>query len=115
MNIDWNNIEIFIKPGPTDMRKQIKTLSVYVAEETDEDPLSGNLYIFCGKNRRLIKALYWDRNGFCLWQKRLEKDRFKWPQTSDEVMNITRRELSWLLDGLNIKQAHKPLKYSMIF
>ncbi len=55
-----------------------------------------------------MKILYWDRNGFCIWQKRLEKDRFKWPGTHKEVMNIGEKELSWLVAGLNIQQAHKP-------
>ena len=56
--------------GATDMRKQMYTLSVYVTEEMKYNALSGDLYLFCSKNRRLMKALYWDRNGFCLWQKR---------------------------------------------
>ena len=58
MNIDWEKIEIYIKPGPTDMRKQIRSLAVYIADEIEKDPLSGNMYVFCGKNRRLIKALH---------------------------------------------------------
>ncbi len=101
--------------GSTDMRKAINGLSVMVSEQMKLDLFSGHLFVFCNRQQTILKILYWDKNGFCLWQKRLEKDRFKWPQTSDEVMNITRRELSWLLDGLNIKQAHKSLKYSMIF
>ncbi|WP_083963614.1 IS66 family insertion sequence element accessory protein TnpB [Spirochaeta cellobiosiphila] len=42
----------------------------------EKDPLSQSLFLFCGRNRKLIKVLYWDRNGFCLWQKRLERDKF---------------------------------------
>jgi len=111
MNIDWNKVEIFIKPGATDMRKQIQSLAVYVAEETKGDPLSGNLYVFCGKNRRLIKILYWDRNGFCLWQKRLEEDRFPWPRDVSEARIISREELFMILDGIDFFKAHKKLKY----
>ncbi len=109
------NIKVYLAMGSTDMRKAINGLSVMVSEQMKLDLFSGHLFVFCNRQQTILKILYWDKNGFCLWQKRLEKDRFKWPQTSDEVMNITRRELSWLLDGLNIKQAHKPLKYSMIF
>jgi len=111
MRIDWDKIEIFIKPGSTDMRKQIQSLSVYVDEESMGDPLSGNLFIFCGKNRKLIKALYWDRNGFCLWQKRLEQDNFPWPRDGDEVRKITNEQLAMLLDGIDFFKAHKNLKY----
>ncbi len=109
------NIKVYLAMGSTDMRKAINGLSVMVSEQMKLDLFSGHLFVFCNRQQTILKILYWDKNGFCLWQKRLEKDRFKWPQTSDEVMNITRRELSWLLDGLNIKQAHKSLKYSMIF
>ncbi len=65
----------------------------------------------------MLKILYWDRNGFCLWHKRLEKDRFKWPKSNEEIMTIEQRELEWLLDGLSInqKEAHPSLKYSAVF
>jgi transposase len=79
------------------------------------DVFAESLFVFCNRAQTILKILYWDNNGFCLWQKRLEKDRFKWPNSSKEVMNITSRELTWLVEGLNINQAHKPLKYSMIF
>jgi len=109
------NTKVYLAMGSTDMRKAINGLSVMVSEQMKLDVFSGQLFVFCNRKCTIIKILYWDKNGFCLRQKRLEKDYFKWPKTSEEVMNITRRELSWLLDGLNIKKAHKPLKYSMIF
>jgi len=111
MKIDWNNIEIFIKPGSTDMRKQIQSLAVYVAEEIKGDPLSGNLFVFCGKNRKLIKALYWDCNGFCLWQKRLETDNFPWPRDSSEARMITADQLMMLLNGIDFFKAHRKLNF----
>ena len=107
--------KVFLAMGTTDMRKAINGLSVIVSEQMQLDIFSSNLFVFCNRSQTILKILYWDKNGFCLWQKRLEKDRFKWPQTSKEVMNITKRELSWVIDGLNINQAHKPLKYSMIY
>ena len=107
--------KVYLAMGATDMRKAINSLSVIVSEQMKLDIFSTNLFVFCNRAQTILKILYWDKNGFCLWQKRLEKDRFKWPQTSKDVMNITRRELSWLIDGLNINQAHKPLKYSMIY
>lgn len=63
-----------------------------------------------------MKILYWDRNGFCLWQKRLEKDRFRWPGRKAKVIEIGQRELNWLLDGLEIRQsnAHGSLGYSTL-
>jgi transposase len=107
--------KVYLALGATDMRKAINGLSVIVSEQMQLDIFSGHLFVFCNRAQTILKVLYWDKNGFCLWQKRLEKDRFKWPTTSKEVMNITSRELSWLVEGLNINQAHKPLKYSMIY
>lgn len=109
------NTKIFLVLGTTDMRKAIKGLPVIVSEQMHADIFSVNLFVFCNRQQTIIKILYRDRNGFCLWQKRLEKDRFKWPETSKEVMNIAIGELSWLVNGLNINQAHKSLKYPMIY
>jgi len=108
-------IKVYLALGATDMRKAINGLSVIVSEQMHLDIFAGHLFVFCNRAQTILKILYWDKNGFCLWQKRLEKDRFKWPRTSKEVMDITSRELVWLLEGLNINQAHKPLKYSMIY
>ncbi len=109
------NTKVFLALGVTDMRKAINGLSIIASEQMKLDIFSGNLFIFCNRNRTILKILYWDNNGFCLWQKRLEKDRFKWPETQKEVMDITSQELSWLVAGLNIHQAHKTLKYKTIF
>lgn len=107
--------KVFLALGATDMRKAINGLSIIVSEQMRLDIFSGHLFVFCNRKRTILKILYWNTNGFCLWQKRLEKDRFKWPETAKQVMGITSRELSWLIAGLNIHQAHKPLKYSTIF
>lgn len=110
-----SDTKVFLALGTTDMRKAINGLSIIVSEQMRQDIFSGHLFVFCNRKRTILKILYWDKNGFCLWQKRLEKDRFKWPETHEEIMGITNRELSWLIAGLNIHQAHKPLKYSTIF
>ena len=110
-----SDVKIYLALGATDMRKSINGLSIIASEQMKLDIFSGHLFVFCNRSRTILKILYWDRNGFCVWQKRLEKDRFKWPGTHKEVMNIGEKELSWLVAGLNIQQAHKPLKYSMIF
>lgn len=114
MKIDYSKVRIYVRPGYIDMRKQINSLSVYVEEDLKSNPLSGDLYIFCGKSRRLLKILYWDRNGFCMWQKRLEQDRFPWPLDKEDVKEITEEDLSMLLDGIDFWKAHKVLKFSAV-
>lgn len=99
------------------MRKAIDGLSILVSDKFNLDPFSGHLFAFCNRKQNMVKILYWDRNGFCLWHKRLEKDRFQWPRSKQEVMTIGSQELAWLMDGLSIHQekAHKRLKYSTVF
>lgn len=96
------------------MRKQINGLSVIAEEDLGKDPFSGSLFLFCNKQRRLLKVLYWDKNGFCLWLKRLEKDRFPWPVTEEMVKEITLEQLQMLLQGIDFWNAHKQLKYSSV-
>lgn len=117
MLIASSNIKVYLALGTTDMRKSINGLSVLVSELLDLDLFSGNLFVFCNKKQNMLKIFYWDRNGFCLWHKRLEKDRFNWPKSKQEVITIERRELEWLLNGLSISQqeAHIPINYSTIF
>ncbi len=107
---------IYVACGHTDMRKSINGLSILVADQLDLNPLSGHLFAFCNKRRDIVKILYWDRSGFCLWHKRLEQDRFQWPETEENVLNIRSHELAWLLDGLTMDQreAHSSLSYEFM-
>ena len=98
------NLRVFLAPGTTDLRKSINGLSALVEEELKLDPFTGYLFGFCDKGRDLVKLLYWDRNGFALWMKRLEKDRFNWPDATGGILDLTGRELRWLFDGLDWKR-----------
>ena len=111
-----HQVQVYIATGVTDMRKSINGLSILVADQLELDPLSGHLFCFCNRKRDIVKILYWNRNGFCLWHKRLEQDRFQWPNSEEEVLNIHGHELSWLLDGLTLEQhqAHQNLSYEYI-
>jgi len=109
------NVKVYLAMGVTDMRKSIDTLSILVSEKMGLDLFSGSLFAFCNRQRNIIKLLYWDKNGFCLWQKRLEKDRFKWPETLEETLKISRKEFFWLIEGLDITKAHKSLRFSSVF
>ena len=114
MITDLEKVAIYVKPGKTDMRKQINGLSVMVQEELKLDPFSGALFLFCNKRRHLLKILYWERNGFWLLHKRLEQDRFPWPMNRTEVQQIDGEKLKQLLAGINFWDAHKEIKYSAV-
>lgn len=113
----FSDIQVYLSLGITDMRKAINGLSLIVQRQMKLSPFAGHLFVFCNRRRNIVKVLYWDRNGFCLWQKRLEQDRFQWPESETEVLQIGQRELQWLLSGLSLGQheAHKSLHYSTVF
>ena len=74
-------VRVYLAMGPTDMRKGFNGLSVLAQDTLKQDPFSGHLFVFRGKQGDLIKVLYWDGQGFCLFAKRLERGRFVWPIT----------------------------------
>ena len=95
-------VRVYVVPGVTDMRKAIDGLSMFVEERLEREPFSGHLFAFCNRKRDMVKVLYWDRNGFCLWQKRLERGKFKWPEGVEGVRGMDMREFMWLLEGFSI-------------
>lgn len=114
IGIDVARISIYVRPGPTDMRKAINGLSIVACEQMELDPLSGALFLFCNRGRRNMKALLWDRNGFCLWQKKLERDRFPWPETEESARQISAEQLRMLLDGIDFWHAHRSRQYRSV-
>lgn len=102
---------VFLAVGNTDMRKSINGLSVLVERAMGHNPFDGCLFVFCNRRRNMIKILYWDKNGFALWYKRLEKHRFHWPTTKQGVVSLGTKQLEWLLAGLDFTRAHAQLNY----
>ena len=112
--MDISTVRIFIRPGYTDLRKAANGLTVIVQEEMHEDPFSGRVYMFCNRERKLLKAVYWDKTGFWLSQKRLEKARFPWPDTTEAVQELDTAALKMLLAGIDFFKAHKELYYKKV-
>ena len=94
-------VRIYLAMGPTDMRKGFDGLSMLAQELLKKDPFSGHLFVFRGKRGDLVKVLYWDGQGFCLFAKRLEKGRFVWPITKEGSVTLTPAQLSMLLEGID--------------
>ncbi len=108
---------VYLACGSTDMRKSIDGLAIIVQMSFKLDPFSDALFVFCNAKRDKIKLLYWEHNGFWLYYRRLEKGKFKWPDhPNDKVMQVTERELRWLLDGLDLHQkgVHQAVKQRKI-
>lgn len=98
----------YLACGATDLRKSIDGLAALVQEGFGLDPFSPCLFVFCNRERNKLKILYWEHNGFWLFYRRLERGTFQWPTGSSEPVNVSSRELRWLLDGLALsqRQAH---------
>ena len=83
------------------MRKGFHSLAAQVQTALNHDPYSGALYIFRGRRGDLIKVLFWDRQGMCLYAKKLDRGRFIWPQAKDGVVTLTMAQLSMLLESID--------------
>ena len=109
---DYTGAEhIYIACGYTDMRRSIDGLAALVQQSFKLDPFSNSLFLFCGKRRDRIKALYWEGDGFVLMYKRLERGSFQWPRSESEVRDLTQQQFRWLMEGMSVDQpkAHKPV------
>ena len=102
---------IYIACGYTDLRKGIDALATMVQQQFHLNPFTNTLFLFCGRRRDRIKALYWEGNGFVLAYKRLEKDVFQWPRDAQEVRRLSPQQYRWLMEGLKTEQpkAHRPV------
>lgn len=108
---------IYLYRGVTDMRRQINGLAAMVQNEMKLSPFERYLFVFSGRRRNVVKMLYWDLSGFCLWLKRLEKEKFIWPKIKDcESVEISEKQLRLLLEGYDIwrMKPHEKLNYKHV-
>ena len=95
--------KVFIHRDPVDMRKAINGLSELVEQSGMGSLMEPHLFVFSGRRKNVVKILYFDKSGFCLWQKRLEVDKFPWPKKlTDTIVAVSPEQLSWLLDGYDV-------------
>jgi transposase len=98
------NARIWIAAGVTDLRRGFGGLSALVQTALEQDPYAGHVFVFRGRRGDLIKLLWWDGDGLCLFAKRLERGRFLWPKAEDGKVSLTRAQLSMLLEGIDWRQ-----------
>lgn len=107
---------VYLHRAPIDMRKQIDGLAILAKDAMQLEPMSGALFVFINRRRNKLKILLWERNGFVIWYKRLERDKFHWPRLRDEaVLTLSGEQLNWLLDGYDVwrMKAHEALHFSV--
>lgn len=97
---------LYLICGYTDMRKGINGLLQIVTSRYELDPYEDSLFLFCGRNARKLKALYWEGDGFLLMSKALssKEGRYRWPRSAEEARNLSREQFMWLMQGLSIDQ-----------
>lgn len=92
---------IWLAAGITDMRCGFHGLSAKVQTVLEEQPYSGHVFVFRGRRGDLVKLLWFDGDGLCLFAKRLERGRFLWPQAAEGTVSLSRAQLSMLLEGID--------------
>lgn len=109
--------QVYLCREPVDFRKAINGLSVMVEQELGLNPFASALYVFVNRPRNKLKVLSWHRNGFCLWQKRLEQEKFHWPKhVGTDTQAVAIREFERLLEGIDLwgNKPHKTLDFACV-
>jgi transposase len=101
------NTRIWIAAGVTDLRRGFMGLSALVQTKLEQSPMSGHVFVFRGRRGDLIKLLWFDGDGLCLFCKRLERGRFIWPQVTSGTGSLTRAQLSMLLEGIDWRRPER--------
>lgn len=107
-------VRIFMCAAPTDMRRSFDGLARMVREHLGGDPMSGHLFVFVNRRGDRLKILYWDRDGFALYYKRLEQGTFQIPPTDAVDPAISRTQLAMMLDGIELKSVRQRRRYQLI-
>jgi len=99
-------VRVLVATKPVDFRKGAEGLAALVREEMQADPFCGTVYVLRAKRADRVKLIYWDGTGVCLFAKRLEDGKFRWPNVQDGIIRLSAAELSALLEGLDWRRVH---------
>jgi transposase len=115
------SVRIYLSTAPTDMRKGFDSLASLVREALGQDPLTGHLFLFVGRGRDRLKILYWDKDGFAIWYKRLEEGTFRLPSLKSQIrcggkvgasVELKASELAMLLAGIDLTSIKRRKRFA---
>ena len=106
-------LRVFVAVPPADLRKGYDGLARLAHYALRQDPLSGHFFVFANRKRDRVKILYWDRDGYAIWMKRLEKGTFRWPAPSAEHVEWTAVELAAVLGGIDLKETRRRPRFAL--
>lgn len=102
-----SDTHVWLAAGHTDMRKGFNSLALVVQEVLRRDPHCGHLFVFRGRKGNLIKIIWHDGQGTCVYTKRLEQGRFLWPSPADGIVTISSAQLGYLLEGIDWRMPQR--------
>lgn len=105
------SVRIFLCTLPTDMRRSFDRLAAMTREVIGKNPLSGHLFVFCNRKRDRVKILFWDRDGYVLWYKRLEDGAYRFPIDERNKVEVSVSELSLLLEGIEWSRVKRQKRF----
>lgn len=114
MRLDFSHTGIIIRSGTTNMLASKDQLLEIIKSIMKDDPFSGAVFLFCNRNRNILKMIWWDRTGFWVAQKKLEKGRWPWPDTQEQVRQLNLGQMEMLLKGVDFFKGHDELFFSEI-
>ena len=106
-----SQVKVWLYARPTDMRKSFDSLAALVKNRLQGDPLSGQIFLFINRRRTYLKALYFDRTGYCIWAKRLEGGQFRYDAKRGEKQLLDCTQLKLLLEGIELKNIRQYKRY----
>ena len=106
-----SSCKIFVSAAPCDMRRSFDRLASMVQEILHQSPFSGHLFVFRGRRNDRVKILYWERGGFAIWYRRLEKGTFRFPEKGHASFEMEPAELALLLEGIDLAGATRRKRF----
>lgn len=107
------SVRVLVAVPPADLRKGYDGLAQLAREAIKEDPLSGSLFVFANRKRDRVKILYWDRDGYAIWMKRLERGTYRWPSPTSDRVEWTAAELAAVLGGIDLEEARRRPRFAL--
>lgn len=108
-----STVRIYLCVQPADMRRGFDGLAQLTTQLIGEDPLSGHFFVFRNRRCDRLKVLYWDRDGYAVWAKRLERGTFRFPELSGDRLEVSPAELAAILGGIDLKTAKRQRRFSL--
>ena len=109
-----SGLRIWLCCTPTDMRKSYHGLSSMVRQILQEDPLTGALYIFINRRRTMLKALYFESDGYCIWSKQLERGQFQVRWDAEVKQRLQRSEWQCIIEGIDLRSVRRLKRFRLV-